>query len=266
MSELAVNLNSFCFEFENSYYDDKDILSIFNNGITSQDILIASKIIRDKENSRFLKLPVDFVSQIKIQSKVSIEKLPKIAEAVYNMEALKATLASIELAGNEDVILRVLGPFSTLLQNVDSNTLFKWLYKHKDEMHFALNKITEALTAYINAAISNGVSIISLAEPSALAEVIGEERYREFIIYYTVKLLKEIEANLDKSIVHICPRTSYELERYGFVSKEVFSYGCSSYAQALIDMTQANNIKFIGHRCINAENSNADKIYVLKLL
>ena len=266
MSELTVNLNKFCFEFENSYYKDNDIISILQNGVTPQNILNASRIIRDKENSRFLKLPVDFISRVKVQPKVSIEELPKITDAIYSGEELKVTLESIELAGNEDIILRVLGPFSALLQNVDSNTLFKWLYKHKNEVHFALKKITEAQTAYINSALNKGVNIISLAEPSALVEVIGEERYREFIIYYIVKLLKEIEANLDKSIVHICPRTSYQLERCGFVTREVLSYCSNSYAQALVELAQNNNIKYIGHRCINAENTKVDKIYVLKLL
>lgn len=266
MGELTVKLNNFCFEFENSYYKDNDIISIFHNGVTPQNILNASRIIRDKEKSRFLKLPVDFLSSVKVQPKVSIEELPKIAEAVYSGEEFRATLESIDLAGNEEIILRVLGPFSALLQNVDSNTLFKWLYKHKNEMHFALNKITEALTSYINSALNKGVNIISLAEPSALAEVIGEERYREFVIYYTDKLLKEIEENLDKSIVHICPRTSYQLERYGFVTRKVLSYCSDSYAQALVELAQNNNIKYIGHRCINAENTKVDKIYVLKLL
>lgn len=266
MSELAVNLNNFCFKSENSYYKDNEITSILNNGVTPQNILNASRIIRDKEKSRFLKLPVDFISQVKVQPKATIEELPQIAEAVYCWEKLEATLESIELAGKEDVILRVLGSFSALLENVDSNTLFKWLCKHKNEMHLALKKITEAQITYINSALDKGVNIISLAEPSAMAEIIGEGRYREFVTYYTVKLLKGIEANLDKSIVHICPKTSYQLERYGFVTGEVLSCCSNSYAQALIELTQNNNIKYIGHRCINAEHAEVDKIYVLKLL
>ncbi len=266
MGELAANLNNFCFEFENSYCKDTDVISILNSGATPQNILNASRIIRDKEKSRFLKLPVDFISQIKVQPKTSIEELSKIAEAVYCGEEFEATLDSIELADKEETILRVLGPFSALLQNMDSNTLFKWLYKHEHEMHLALKKVTETLTAYTNSALNKGVNIISLAEPSALAEVIGEGRYREFVLKYTVKLLKEIESNLDKSIVHICPRTSYQLERHGFVTREAISCFSNSYAQALVELAQNKNIKYIGHRCINAENAKVDKIYVLKLL
>lgn len=265
MNEPAVNLNNFCFESENSYYKDKDIISILQKGITPQNILNASRIIRYKENSRFLKLPVDFIPQIKIQPKLSIEELPEIAEAVYKGKEFEVNLESIELAGSEDVILRVLGPFSALLQNIDSNTLFKWLYKHKSEMHFALNKITEALVSYINTALSKGANIISLAESSAMADVIGENRYREFVIYYTVKLLRNIEPNLTKSIVHICPRTSYQLERFGFAARETISC-CNSYGQALIELSQNNNIKYVGGRCINAEHAKVDKIYALKLL
>jgi hypothetical protein len=264
MSEGTKNLNDFCFESENSYYKDNDIIRILNNGITPENILKAARIIREKEKSMFLKLPLDFISQVKVLPRVSIEELPEIAEAVYSGEELEAVLKSIELASNEDIILRVLGPFSALLENVDSNTLFKWLCKHKNETHFALNKITEGLTAYINSALNKGADIISLAEPSAMAEVIGEGHYREFVIYYTVKLLREIEANLDKSIVHICPKISYQLERYGFAAREVLSYSSNSYAQALAELAQSN-IKYIGHRCINAENTKVDEIYVLKL-
>lgn len=266
MNESAVNLNDFCFKFENPYYKDNDILSIFQNDATPQNILNASKIVRDKEKSRFLKLPVNFVSQAKVQQKVSIEELPRIAVAYYCGEQFKAVLKSIELAGNEDIILRVLGPFSALLENIGSNTFFKWLSKHKSEMHYALQEITEAQAAYIHSALGKGVNIISFAEPSAMVEVIGERRYREFVVYYTVKLLKKIEANLNKSVVHICPKTSYQLEMYGFLNREELSYRCNSYAQALIEIAQNNNIKFIGHRCINAELAKVDKIYVLKLL
>lgn len=266
MNGLALNLNNFCFENENSYYRDDDIISILNDGITPQNILNASRMIRDREKSRFLKLPVNIIPKIEIQSSTSIEELPKIAESVYSGEELRAALESIELAGDEQIILRVLGPFSALMENIDSNTLFKWLYKYKNDMHLGLEIITEALAAYIKSALSKGASIISFAEPSAITEVIGEARYREFVISYTVRLLKEIEASLDKSIVHICPRTSYQLEKYGLTASETLSCSSDSYAQALIELSQNNNIKYIGHRCINAENAKVDKIYMLKLL
>jgi|GEM_PF-2228735 len=267
MGEVAVNLNNFCYEFENSYFNDNDVTSILNNGVTPENILNALRIIKDKEKSKFIKLPMDFQSYIKkVPTNISFEDLPKIAEALYRGEELKAILGSIELARDEDIILRVLGPFSTLLQSLGSNTLFKWLFKYKNQVHSALTIVTEAQVAYINSALREGVNIISFAEPSAMEEVIGEKCYREFVMDYTIKLLKSIEANLDKSILHICPKTSYQLERYGVITSEVLNYCGNSYAQALIELAQNNNIKYIGHRCINAEHVKVDKIYVLKFL
>ncbi len=263
--ESLVDLNRFCYEFEASYYKDKDIISILQMGATPQNLLNASKLIRNKEKSRFLKFPVNLTTQEMVREKANIEDLPKIAEAIYTSEELKSTLESIELAGNEDIVLKVLGPFSSLLERIDSNTLFKWLYKHKNEMHSALEKIMEDLADYINTAIDKGANIISIAEPSAMVEVIGEVCYKEFVILYMVKLLKEIEANMNKSIVHICPRSSIYLERYGFAAIEELLYSSNSYGQALIDLAKNKDIKFIGHRCINAEDAKVDKIYVLRL-
>jgi hypothetical protein len=129
MGQLAVNFNNLCFESENSYSNDNDITSILINGATPENILSASRKIREKEKSMFLKLPVDLGSLEKKQPNIFIEDLSQIAETAYSGEEIIAVLESIELAGNEDIILRVLGPFSTLLECVGSNTLFRWLYK-----------------------------------------------------------------------------------------------------------------------------------------
>lgn len=266
MEELTVNLNNLCFESENPYDNDDDIKEIFRNGITPENILNASRAIRVKEKSRFLKFPVAIASQINVQQAASIKDLQVAAETIYSSEIIRATLESIELVDNDEIILRVLGPFSTLLESIGPDTLFKWLYKYKNEIHSALSEITEILAGYINSALSKGVTIISLAEPSAIVGIIGERRYREFVLNYNIILLRRIESYLDKSILHICPKTSYLLERYNLMVREVLNYHSSSYAQALIDLKSDNNIKFIGHRCINNENAEVDKIYVLRLL
>lgn len=264
MKKQVENLYDFCYGAENSYYKDKDITDIFHNGITPENILEASRTVKYKEKSMFLRLPVNFISQANARTSKSIEELLEIVESIYKDKEFEAVLESIELSGDEYVILDVLGPFSTLLQNIDSNTLFKWLYKYKSQMHFALEKITESLSAYINTALSKGANIISLAEPSAIINVIGENRYKEFVIYYIVKLLRDIESSITKNIVHICPIISYQLESYGYLTREVLSCQSQSYGQALIEIAQNSSIKYVGHRCINAEHAKVDKIYALR--
>lgn len=260
------DLNKFCYKYERSYEMDEEIKSIVNNGITSQSMLNAARLIRDREKSRFLKLPVNLTAGLHYQPKVSIAELTQIAEAIYGEQETGLALKSIELAEREEIMLRVLGPFSALMEAVGSNLLFKWLCRHTEEVQLALTKITENLSVYIEAAIGRGAAIISLAEPSVLTEVLGEERCRDNVLLHTVRLMRVLESPLDNGILHLCPRTSYQLEDFGLIRRE--KVGCSkqTYAAALSESVQNRDIKYVGHGCIHGENRIVDKLYVLKLL
>ena len=78
MKKQVENLYDFCYGAENSYYKDKDITDIFHNGITPENILEASRTVKYKEKSMFLRLPVNFISQANARTSKSIEELLEI--------------------------------------------------------------------------------------------------------------------------------------------------------------------------------------------
>lgn len=258
--------SDFCYSLEKDYSNDHDIKQIYKDGVTPQLILTASRLIRERENSPLIKLNFETIPIVSDETDPqNIENLPEIIDIACSSGSLKMVMECIEFTKSEDIMLKMQGPFSILLSLVGGDQLFKWLCKYKNEINYSLDKITDAISDYATEAINKGVRIISLADPSAMADLLGEKKYKEFSAKYLISFLNKIEPYLENSLVHLCPRTSIILEKYGFVTSEIIYYERGNYAQALIELAQHSTVKFVGHRCVNAETVKNDKIYVLKL-
>lgn len=271
MSRIALlEQDSLCYQYERDFSKDDEVTNILKDGVTSRAMLHASKAIKSKENSRLIKLPLSLNVETEALSiegvdYSNINDLSFIADIACSSGSLKMVLECIEIAGVEDIMLKVQGPFSCLLSVVGSNTLFKWMGKSQEEVERALDKITDGLANYMKEAVKKGVNIISLADPSGMVKILGENNYKRFVAKYIIKLLKKIAPYLEHAIVHLCPLTSMPLEKYGFITTQTYYYDRSNYAQALIELAHYETIHFIGHRCINAENISNDKVYILSI-
>jgi hypothetical protein len=257
--------DTLCFSLEKDYTIDEDIKQILENGETIDALIEASHTIKERESSGVLKFPIGVDCEIYDQIS-SIDELPNILEILCSTGSLGIVLECIDDSENKDICLKVSGSFSKLLSAVSSNVLFKWMRKYEAEILDALDKINDNLFWYIINAINMGVKIISYAEPSAMPDVLGEKNYKKFVADFTVKLMKKLEVYLCGSIMHLCPRTSAVLENYGYITSKCYFFDIQNYAKTLLAISQYNEIKFIGHRCINAEYAKNNNIYKLSLV
>jgi uroporphyrinogen-III decarboxylase len=160
------------------------------------------------------------------------------------------------------VLLRANGPYSVLASMTDPALLYRWLVKKGEYIHAALDTITTGLILYLDKAFAAGVRIVSLVDPHANPDILGEGRYREFAGSYLVKLLAELvqRGRIFPSChsIHLCPHSSLVLERTGFITSEpvpVKNTG-KPYTRQLLDFQSKPGISILGHQCIHRIDTN----------
>jgi uroporphyrinogen-III decarboxylase len=161
-----------------------------------------------------------------------------------------------KLPPGKTVLLKANGPYSILASLISPSLFYRWLAKNKAQVHTALERITSGLVLYILKAVSKGVKILSLADPYANPDILGEKHYREFAASYLVKLLKEITNKAPGLVTHLCPHNSLVLEKYGFLKCQTEIEALASdesYINLLIALTNRKNSILLGHQCIYTE-------------
>lgn len=249
-----------CSTLEINHYDDEDVKEIFQEGVTSRSLLEAAYLVRQKEKSPLIKLNFEMGTEEDVDN---ISNLQQVLEIACSSGTMRVTLDCIENAKTEAIMLKVQAPFSALMMLVGTNRTFKWLCAYPREMHRALRLLTERTSQFCIEAISKGTPIISLADPSGMLELLGEKRYKEFCAFYMLRLLRKLYPYLDKSVAHVCPRTSLLLDKFNIVRAEVFNYEKENYADAILECVPHEDKRILGHRCINAEHFADNRIFVL---
>ena len=251
-----------CNALEIDHFEDEDVKHLLNEGVTSSSLLEAAHLIQQKEKSPLLKLNLDMEAEEDVNH---IENLPKILEIACSSGTMQVTLDCIESDRTRSVMLKVQAPFSALMMLIGSNRTFKWICAHPREMHWALQTLTEKTFDFCREAISRGVPILSLADPSGMLELLGEKRYQEFCAFYAILLLRKLMPYLDETVVHICPRTSLILERLQLIHGEMHHFTHENYAGVVLQYAKQREVHIMGHRCINLEHSVDNRAYILTL-
>ncbi|MFT5873158.1 MAG: MtaA/CmuA family methyltransferase [Clostridium sp.] len=107
---------------------------------------------------------------------------------------------------NEDVpvIGSLTGPISTAASMVDPMMFLKELRKNKEGSHKVIDYVTDFLIEYAKLMIDNGVTVISIADPTATGQILGPKMFEEYAVRYLNKLIDGIHALNVPVIVHIC--------------------------------------------------------------
>lgn len=122
-------------------------------------------------------------------------RIPQICEAA---KLLSERYPSIPVIGN------LTGPISTAASVIDPVTFYKELRKFPDIAHRVLSQITDFLIAYALALVKNGVSVISVGDPSATGEILGPKLFEEYVIPYINRLIDSVNQSRVPVIIHIC--------------------------------------------------------------
>lgn len=161
------------------------------------------------------------------------------------------------------VMLNVQSAYSVLRTATEQRTLYSWLIRNRSEVHSALNSITSGLAGYITEALRCGGKVISISDPWARVEIIGENRYREYAAEYQIRLLRLLKGiSVSHGVIHVCPHCSLRLEKYGYVAARRENFEQKPYQEVLLEA--ASDFVIVGHICIHSPF--AEEFYRLEIV
>jgi uroporphyrinogen-III decarboxylase len=201
--------------------------------------------------------------------------LPDLSETSYIVsltEAIKSRSADYPVA------LSINAPF-TILAQICPQKLYAWLMRHGELVNGALEQLTNGLAKTVIAALSSGAALISVADPLASADMLGEKRFREFAAKYQYRFLKRISASLSEQstlnnavkrsrneihgVIHLCPYGFMRLEEYGLARYAENTVPCGLYEIALLELSRKPGIHFVSKQCPHTKY--ADRVFELEL-
>ena len=129
------------------------------------------------------------------------------------------------------LILEAEAPFSILAALIDPMKLYLAMQTEPEKLEKILKKIVLEEAEYIKAVIQAGCRIISLAEPTATMDMVGEKCFKECSGMATFMLLKEIEKFLSNSVVHLCGKLSSSMITVHMVKEEEYFVTGETYLE-----------------------------------
>lgn len=184
-----------------------------------------------------------------------IEELAGLKEMVTGEGRIGEVLKAAAILRKRDnvVVLNVEGPFTILTLLIDSLALYKGLKTHRKLIDTTLQLIEDSLVKYIESGIEAGAGMISYADPSGDAGLVGPGIYREISGKASYKLLKRLRENSKGALVHLCGKTSIAFQKYGFcTSRPLEVENGLTYGEALCRAIHPQRIRFFGHRCMKS--------------
>ncbi|MFP3154509.1 hypothetical protein LQZ18_08800 [Lachnospiraceae bacterium ZAX-1] len=161
----------------------------------------------------------------------------------------------------EDGVLRMFAPYSAILEKErDRTVLYKQMYKNPERIHELLADQTAQIKNRIYEALQDGGTIISIADPYANPNVVGEKNTIEFAEKYLFSLLRDMKAETFRygqrlkengSVLHLCPRSSALLEKHGFLESRITSIEQQNYKEFLCGLAKKAGFYLLGHQCIH---------------
>lgn len=133
-----------------------------------------------------------------------------------------------------------------LLYGVEN--LMRNIYKDKAAVHAVLEFSSELCFQYLEPYIDAGVSMISLADPSASGDMISREQFTEFSLPYLAKVASKVKARGVHVTVHICGDTTNRLDKVIESGADIMSMDYK------VNLSDARNI--LGGKLAFAGNMN----------
>ena len=103
-------------------------------------------------------------------------RINTIIQAGYN---LSKNYEDVPVIGN------LTGPISTAASLVDVMSFLKGLRKEKELSHKVIDYVTDFLIEYAKLMIDNGVTAISIADPTATGEILGPKIFKFYYLWQT---------------------------------------------------------------------------------
>ncbi|MCF4152355.1 uroporphyrinogen-III decarboxylase [Dethiosulfovibrio sp. F2B] len=157
------------------------------------------------------------------------------------------------------VILKVSGPFSTLMGLLDPKALFRTARKDPGRIETVLERISAYSLACAKEAARRDVSIISLAEPSATPDLLGPKRFEKLVSPALTRLLRDMDRLDGPWSGFLCGRLSSSMEDIGAISGDTVEMGSGRYGDHL-ETLRARGIRWFGGGCVAQTPADACRI------
>ena len=137
-------------------------------------------------------------SKVDFKKKTEIEHSGRVNTIIQAGYKLSQQYPDIPVIGN------LTGPISTAASIVDPITFLKELRKDPANAHKVLDYVSDFLLDYAKLMIDNGVTLISIGDPTATGEILGPKMFEEYAVTYLNKIVAGIHSFGAPVIVHIC--------------------------------------------------------------
>jgi uroporphyrinogen decarboxylase len=144
------------------------------------------------------------ISQIQVNR---VQEDDGIRTLVETARLLSHSLGSTTVVGTSQWAPFTLGGLAFGVEN-----LMRGLHKDKPAVHAVLEFASELCFAYLEPFIDAGVSMISLADPTASGDLISREQFIEFSLPYLSRVAAKIKARGVAVTIHICGNTTNRLD------------------------------------------------------
>lgn len=188
-----------------------------------------------------------------------LSQIPRLSEA----QMIKYNLSRVrELSKEKPFMANAVAPFS-LLTMISSAKLMTWLVRSPDEILSALQFLADELAWYISELFAAGAKVVSLSDPHAQRELIGDSRFEKFCISSQSTLLNQVLKFKARGVLHLCPYCFMPLADCGFLDIEEQKTTDKDYEQALLTASNAaSETVLIGRQCPHTRQT--DFVYYLK--
>lgn len=195
---------------------------------------LGAKPVADEGGVRIVEVPYS-----------TAEELPPAPD--FGIFRLKCVMAELT-ASQEPVIYQLDGPLTVLSQLLPLGKVFSAL-RRSDEL---LRRAEDWVAGYAVLAARRGAAVLSLADPVATLDILGERMFREVYQDALLRLLGRLRRELPEGVVlHLCGKMTQCLLDTGAVTAEKRHYDAATYGQALMQLHSEGKPALLGHFCVH---------------
>lgn len=182
------------------------------------------------------------------------EKLRTARDAVLFSEAFARLYRECEEKPGEAVCLE--GSFSVLCTLMDPQKVFRAIRRQPEQLRALLRQITDILVIHAERLLAGPVRVLSLADPTAGADILGRKNQRIALEAMT-ELLRRICPLLRGQCVHLCGRCSADLEAAGFLRRVELPYR-GVYEDGVWQTAEREEAQILGNGCLRNRAAYAE--------
>nr|WP_312579271.1 uroporphyrinogen decarboxylase family protein [Sedimentibacter sp.] len=184
-------------------------ITVIEYGLHGVGMALGS-VMSDQENSvpAITKYAIDNLDMV---DELDMSKLELKNDKMFRLHYDAANML-IEKVGSEvPTGILISGPFTAAASIYKTENLLRATRKYPEQLHKLIRFCTDALKMICIDFIKTG-SIILMCDPIASGTILNKKQYRQFVLPYTIDLMKSIHAAGGTVCYHICGDTTSIIE------------------------------------------------------